>query len=34
MATRAEVEQSVRYRALEVAVRDGIESGVSDMCVS
>ena len=30
MATRAEVEQSVRYRALQAAIRVGIESGVGD----
>ena len=30
---RRDQEQSVRYRALEAAIREGIESGVSDKTV-
>ena len=30
---RRDQEQSARYRALEAAIRDGIESGVSDKAV-
>ena len=31
---RRDQEQSARYRALEAAIREGIESGVSDKTVS
>ena len=33
MAPCTEVEQSTRYRALKAAVREGIESGVSEKTV-
>ena len=33
MAPSIQNEQSIRYRALEAAIREGIESGVSDKTV-